>query len=87
MPDMPPSPEPAVLPGLAQTINRVTGRPVGDIRPERTFVEDLRIDSIAMVEILEGAAVHFGVRIDDEDAKSFVAVEDLLSYLAARVQP
>ncbi len=81
MPDMPPSPDPAVLPGLAQTINRVTGRPVGDVRPERTFVEDLRIDSIAMVEILAGTAVQFDVRIDDEDAKSFVAVQDLVSYI------
>ena len=85
MPDMPPTPDPAVLQGLAQTIHLVTGRPVADVRPERTFVEDLRIDSIAMVEILEGAAVHFDVRIDDEDAKSFVAVQDLVSYLAARV--
>ena len=87
MPDMSPRPEPTVLPGLAQTINLVTGRPVTDVRPDRTFVEDLRIDSIAMVEILEGAAVHFGVRIDDEDAKRFVAVQDLVSYLEARVQP
>jgi acyl carrier protein len=85
MPDMSPTPDPAVLPGLAQTIHRVTGRPVADVRPERTFIEDLRIDSIAMVEILEGTAVHFGVRIDDEDAKDFVAVQDLVTYLEARV--
>jgi acyl carrier protein len=85
MPDMSPTREARALSGVAETVHRVTGRPVTDVRPERTFVEDLRIDSIAMVEILEGTAVHLGVRIDDEDAKRFVRVQDLVSYLAVRV--
>jgi acyl carrier protein len=77
---------PAVLPELAEIVHRVTGRPVAEIRPERTFVDELRIDSLAMVEILEGAARHFGVRIDDEDAKYFVRVDDLVGYLDARLR-
>ena len=52
----------------------MTDTPVEDVRLERTFVDELRIDSLAMVEILEGSARHFGVRIDDEDAKYFVRV-------------
>jgi acyl carrier protein len=73
-----------VLPELAEIVQQVTGQPVEEIRPERTFVDELRIDSLAMVEILEGAAQHFGVRIDDEDAKYFVRVRDLADYLAGR---
>ena len=75
----------SVLHQLAGIIEQVTGRPVEEIRPERTFVDELRIDSLAMVEILEGAARHFDVRIDDEDAKYFVRVEDLVGYLSARL--
>jgi acyl carrier protein len=74
-----------VLPQLAAIVSRVTDRAEDEVRPERTFVDDLRIDSLAMVEILEGAAQHFGVRIDDEDAKYFVHVRDLVDYISQRL--
>ena len=38
-----------------------------------------------MVEILEAARLHFGVRIEDEDAKGFVRVGDLVTYLQNRL--
>ena len=79
-------PQDEVLVGLAEIVHLVTERPTADVRPERTFVDDLRIDSLAMVEILEGAATHFGVRIEDEAAKGFVRVSDLVDYVAARVR-
>ena len=74
-----------VLAQLAEIILLVTDRPVAEVRPDRHFVDDLRIDSLSMVEILEGAAQHFGVRIDDEDAKDFVLVGDLVDYLDTRL--
>jgi acyl carrier protein len=64
----------------------VTGRSVDEVQPERHFVDDLRIDSLSMVEILEGASQHFGVRIDDEAAKDFIRVRDLVGYLETRVR-
>jgi acyl carrier protein len=76
---------PDVLPGLAQVIGKVTEIPPGEVQPERLFVDELGIDSLAMVEILEGTAQHFDVRIEDEDAKDFIRVRDLTSYVAARL--
>jgi acyl carrier protein len=76
---------PEVLARLAAIIRLVTGQPVEQVQPDRHFVDDLRIDSLSMVEILEGAAQDFDVRIDDEDAKDFVRVRDLVDYLVARV--
>ncbi len=38
-----------------------------------------------MVEILEGTSRRLAVRIDDEDAKQFVRVRDLTSYVEARL--
>jgi acyl carrier protein len=73
-----------VLAGLAEIVHLVTGRPLDEVQPDRAFVDDLRIDSLSMVEILEGATQHFGVRIEDEAAKDFVRVRDLVGYIAAR---
>jgi acyl carrier protein len=74
-----------VLPGLAKVVHEVTEIPPAEVQPDRLFVDELGIDSLAMVEILEGTAQHFAVRIDDEDAKDFVRVRDLTSYVAARL--
>ena len=74
-----------VLRELAEIVHLVTERPVEDVRPERTFVDELRIDSLAMVEILEGSSRHFGVPIEYEAAKHFVRVQDLVDYFASRV--
>jgi acyl carrier protein len=74
-----------VLARLAEIIHLVTERPVADVRPDRAFVDDLRVDSLAMVEILEGAARRFDVEIEDEAAKGFVRVGDLVDYLHRRI--
>jgi acyl carrier protein len=74
-----------VLTGLAEIIRLVADRPVHEVKPDRAFVDDLRIDSLSMVEILEGASRHFGVRIEDESAKGFVRVGDLVDHIAARL--
>ena len=74
-----------VLSALAGIVHLVTGRDPVEVQPDRAFVEDLRVDSLAMIEILEGAAQHFGVRIEDEAAKRFVLVRDLVGYLIARL--
>jgi acyl carrier protein len=74
-----------VLPGLADVICRVTELEPAEVQPDRLFVDELRIDSLAMVEILEGTAQRFAVRIEDEDAKHFVRVRDLTSYVEARL--
>ena len=75
-----------VLAQLAGIVSLVTGRTVAEVQPDRAFVDDLRIDSLSMVEILEGASQHFGVRIEDEAAKDFVHVRDLVGYIAARLR-
>jgi acyl carrier protein len=70
---------------LAEIVRMVTGTPVDQVTPEAAFVDDLRIDSLSMVEILEGASRHFGVRIEDEAAKDFVHVHDLVGYVTGRL--
>ncbi len=80
-----PTTDGVVLGQLAEIVRLVTGLDPALVRPERRFVDDLRVDSLSMVEILEGASAHFGVRIEDEAAKDFVHVSDLTGYLEARL--
>jgi acyl carrier protein len=77
---------PDVLAELAEIVRLVTARPVEEVTLDRTFVDDLRIDSLSMVEILEGSAQHFGIRIDDEAAKDFVRVGDLVAHIGDRLR-
>ena len=73
----------AVLAGVAQVVHLVTELPTDEVRPDRAFVDDLQVDSLAMVEILEGTAQHFGVRIEDEATRDLVRVGDLVDHVVA----
>ena len=76
---------PEVHAQLSEIVFMVTGTPVDQVRADAAFVGDLRIDSLSMVEILEGASRHFGIRIEDEAAKDFVHVHDLVGYISRRL--
>ena len=70
-----------ILNGLAQIVNEIAGVPVGDITPEKSFVDDLDVDSLAMVEIATAAEDHFGVRIPDDDLKDLKTVGDAVGFI------
>jgi acyl carrier protein len=70
-----------ILAGLAQIVNEIAGVPVGDVSLDKTFIDDLDVDSLSMVEIATAAEDHFGVRIPDEDLKDLKTVGDAVSYI------
>jgi acyl carrier protein len=70
-----------ILAGLAQIVNEIAGVPVGDVALDKTFIDDLDVDSLSMVEIATAAEDHFGVRIPDEDLKDLKTVGDAVSYI------
>ena len=76
---------PEVHAQLSEIVFMVTGTPVDQVTADAAFVDDLRIDSLSMVEILEGASRHFGVRLEDEAAKDFVHMHDLVDYISRRL--
>ncbi|MCE1174727.1 MAG: acyl carrier protein, partial [Propionibacteriales bacterium] len=53
---------------LAELVNEVAGVPVEDVQLDKSFVDDLDVDSLAMVEILVGCEEKFGVTIPDEES-------------------
>ncbi|MDQ1745993.1 MAG: acyl carrier protein [Frankiaceae bacterium] len=70
-----------ILDGLAQIVNEIAGVPVGDVALDKSFVDDLDVDSLSMVEIATAAEDQFGVRIPDEDLKDLKTVGDAVSYI------
>jgi acyl carrier protein len=67
---------------LAAIINEVAGTPVDSVTPEKSFVDDLDIDSLSMVEVVMAAEDKFGVTIPDGDVKNLRTVGDAVTYIA-----
>ncbi|MEY2989425.1 MAG: acyl carrier protein [Candidatus Nanopelagicales bacterium] len=72
-----------VLEGLAVIVNEVAGVPVEDVQSDKSFVDDLDIDSLSMVEVVMAAEDKWGVKIPDEEVKNLKTVGDAVAYIQA----
>ena len=72
-----------VLDGLAAIVNEVAGVPVEDVQADKSFVDDLDIDSLSMVEVVMAAEDKWGVKIPDEAVKNLKTVGDAVAYITA----
>ena len=70
-----------VLAGLGEIVNEVAGIPTEDVVPEKSFTDDLDIDSLTMVEVVVAAEERFGVKIPDDEVKNLKTVGDAVSYI------
>jgi acyl carrier protein len=71
---------------LPQIVNEIAGIPIEDIQPDKTFVNDLDIDSLSMVEIMVAAEEKFGVRIPDDELKRLLTINDVVAYIQQQHQ-
>ena len=70
-----------ILAGLSEIIDEIAGVPADEVTPEKTFVDDLDIDSLSMVEIAVAAQDKFGVEIPDDQLKDLKTVHDVIDYV------
>ena len=70
-----------IIAGLAEIIEEVTGIEPSEVTVEKSFVDDLDIDSLSMMTIVTLAEEKFDVRIPDEEVKNLVTVGDAVSYI------
>ncbi|HWL36750.1 MAG TPA: acyl carrier protein [Frankiaceae bacterium] len=75
-------PENDILTGLAEIVNDITGIRTEQIQPGASFVDDLDIDSLSMVEVAVAAEEKFGVRIPDESLAKLKTVGDAVSFIS-----
>lgn len=73
--------EQEILQGLADIVNEETGVEASEVQLDKSFTEDLDIDSLSMMTIVVNAEEKFGVRIPDDDVKNLSTVGDAVSYI------
>jgi acyl carrier protein len=76
--------EQEILTGLGEIIEEIAGVPAADVTPDKTFVDDLDIDSLSMVEIAVAAQDKFGVEIPDDELKNLKTVKHVIEYVQAQ---
>jgi acyl carrier protein len=72
-----------VLAGLAELVNDETCIAADAVQMDKSFTDDLDIDSISMMTIVVNAEDKFGVKIPDEEVKNLVTVADAVNYITA----
>ena len=70
-----------VLAGLAEIVEEVAGIPASSVLMEKSFTDDLDVDSLSMVEVVVAAEEKFGCKIPDYDVKNLVTVGDAVNYI------
>ena len=73
--------EAEIIAGLAEIVEEVTGIEPSEVTPEKSFVDDLDIDSLSMVEIDVQTEDRYGVEIPDEDLAKLRTVQDAVDYI------
>jgi acyl carrier protein len=73
--------EQEILSGLGEIIDEIAGVPANEVTPDKTFVDDLDIDSLSMVEIAVAAQDKFGVEIPDDELKNLKTVQDVVNFV------
>ncbi|MBE1513435.1 MULTISPECIES: acyl carrier protein [Nesterenkonia] len=71
-----------ILAGLAEIVNEETGLEVEEVQSDKSFTEDLDIDSISMMTIVVNAEEKFDVKIPDEEVKNLTTVGDAVDFIA-----
>ena len=74
--------EQEILAGLGEIVEEIAGVPADEVTPSKSFVDDLDIDSLSMVEIAVAAQDKFGVEIPDDQLKDLTTVQDVVNFVS-----
>lgn len=67
---------------LAAIVEDLMGVPAAEVTLEKSFTDDLDVDSLGMVEIAQAAQDKFGAPIPDDEIANLKTVGDVVEYLA-----
>jgi acyl carrier protein len=71
----------SILAELAAILEEVAGVNPGDVTPEKSFVDDLDVDSLSMVEVAMAVEEKFNAKIPDEKLSELKTVQDAIDYI------
>ena len=66
---------------VIKLISDATKIDIAKINIETSFVDDLNLDSLDIVELMMKMEDEFGVEIPEEDAEGLKTVKDIVAYL------
>ena len=67
--------------GLAEILGEVADVAPGDVQDDKSFTDDLDVDSLSMVEVAMAAEEKFGVKIPDDELPKLKTVGDAVTYI------
>ncbi|MDT7907185.1 MAG: acyl carrier protein [Candidatus Calescibacterium sp.] len=66
---------------IKSVIAEKAGKSVSDIRDDASFIEDLGLDSLDLVDMIMKLEEEFGISIPDEDLDKIRTVKDAINYI------
>lgn len=70
-----------VLAGIKAIVEEVAGIPAASIEMDKSFTDDLDVDSLSMVEVVVAAEERFGVKIPDDQVSALATVGDAVNFI------
>jgi acyl carrier protein len=70
-----------ILASLAEILEEIAGVNPSDVTPDKSFVDDLDVDSLAMVEVAMAVEEKFNAKIPDEKLSELKTVGDAMNYI------
>jgi acyl carrier protein len=67
--------------GLASILEEVADVSPADVTDDKSFIDDLDVDSLSMVEVAMAAEEKFGVKIPDDELPKLKTVGDAVRYI------
>ncbi len=81
-----PATEAEIRQGLGEILEEIADVDPANATDDKSFTDDLEVDSLSMVEVVMAAQDRFGVEIPDEDVQQLKTVGDAVSYITKRQQ-
>ena len=66
---------------VIKLVSEATKIDLAKIKTETSFVDDLNLDSLDIVELMMKMEDEFGVEIPEEDAEGLKNIQDVVTYL------
>ena len=70
-----------VLAGIREIVEEVAGVSPDEIEMEKSFTDDLDVDSLSMVEVVVAAEERFGIKIPDDEVTKMATVADAVNFI------
>lgn len=66
---------------VIQIVSEATKVEVANIKPDTSFIDDLNLDSLDMVEMMMKMEEEFGIEIPEDQTESLKTINDVTSFL------